>query len=195
LAYEDAAKQWEGALDLLEDGGGDDITRATLLARLGDVHFVSGLDAERSNACLTKALALFETLDMTEQVAQVHSRLGRNLSTFPDKMDIARALQHQAKAEAFLSERTSTSALGYLYSLRALAHHWALRTPDGLRDPERAISIASEIGNQRLRRHASALLGTNLAAAGHLSEGVKVLQDNWADADAARDGQAAFSTT
>jgi predicted ATPase/class 3 adenylate cyclase len=195
LAYEDAAKQWEAALDLLEDRGGDDVTRASLLARLADVHFVSGLDYERSTACLTKALALYEALGMPEQVAGVHIRLARNLSSFPEKMDIARTLRHQAEAEAILSARPPSSSLGYLYAGRGLAHHWGLRTADGLTDAKQALDIANEVGNQRLGRFASGIVGVGLYAAGHLAEAEALLQDNWARADAAHDAAHAFTTT
>ena len=41
-----------------------------------------------------RALTLYEGLEMPEQVAQMHSRLGRNLATFPSSMDIPRAVGH-----------------------------------------------------------------------------------------------------
>jgi predicted ATPase/class 3 adenylate cyclase len=195
FAYEDAAEHWEAALELLEDGAGDDAAQARLLARLGDVNYVSGLDYDRSTACLIKSLALYETLGMAEQAAQVHARLGRNFSSFPGYLDITRALRHQAAAEAILSGRPRIGSLGYLYAGRAAANHYGLRVSEGLADAQRAISIADEVGNVRLRRQATALLGALLGDAGRGAEAMAVLQDNWAEADAANDLTVAFAST
>ena len=195
FAYEDAAVQWEAALDLLEEAGDDDATRAMLLARLGDVHYVTGLDYDRSTACLTKALALYERLGMTDQAARVHARLGRNFSSFPGYLDIPRALRHQTAAEAVLGARPPSGALGFLYAGRAASNHYRLRAAEGLQDAERAISLADEVGNERVRRHATVLLGTLLADVGRSAEAMAVLRDNWAEADAANDVTAAFATT
>jgi hypothetical protein len=141
FAFEDAARHWEAALDLLEDRGGEAATRAALLARLGDLHFMSGLDYERSTTSLERALRLYEELEMPERVAQMHSRLGRNLSTFPSNMDIPRALGHFRSAEAIVSGQAESSALGYV--LCGQATSWAMRPAEGLAAAEQALAIAT----------------------------------------------------
>jgi len=195
FAYEDAAAHWEAALELLDDSGGDDATRARLFSRLGDLHFASGLDYERSTAYLGRALALYEALDMPERVAQIHSRLGRNLSSFPWHIDIPRALRHLAAAEQLLSARPTDSALGYIAAAQVGCAAWAVRTPDGLASSELALAVAAEVGNQRLGRHAAALQAFHLAAEGRLSDAMAQLQTKWVEADAARDANAAFTAT
>jgi predicted ATPase/serine/threonine protein kinase/class 3 adenylate cyclase len=195
FAYEDAAEHWEAALGLLEDAGGDDVTRAVLLARLGDLHFVSGLDYDRSADCLEQALALYQVLERPERVAQMHSRLGRNMSTFPWNIDIAQAQRHHTPAEDILSARPADSALAYVYSGQTASAAWAVRTEDGLARSDRALVIASDVGNHRLRRHAAALRSFHLASAGRLREAMTLLQESWAEADATRDGTAAFTAT
>ena len=195
FAYEDAAQHWEAALDLLGDTAGDAVTEAAILARLGDLHFVSGLNYHRSTACLEQALHVYQRLEMPDRVAQMHSRLGRNLASFPEHMDIPRALAHYRSAEAILSEQPAGSALGYVQFGQAATASWGLWTEEGLAAAERALAIADEVGNDRLRRNAAAHKGFHLAAAGRLDEAITVLDETWAEADAARDAAAAFTST
>jgi predicted ATPase/class 3 adenylate cyclase len=193
FAYEDASRHWEAALDLLDDSGGDASTRAKLLARLGDLHFVSGLDYEGSTAHLQQALQLYEELEMPERVAQMHSRIGRNLSSFPWTMDIPRALHHQRSAEMILSSKPPGSGLGYAYAGQTASAAWAWSTAEGLATSERALAIAAEVGNDRLRRGAAGMRGFHLISAGRLGEGFELLRDTWTEADATRDATAAFT--
>ncbi|MGH9002159.1 MAG: ATP-binding protein, partial [Acidimicrobiia bacterium] len=195
FAYEDAAQHWEAALDLLGDTAGDAVTEAVILGRLGDLHFVSGLNYQRSTACLEQALQAYERLEMPDRVAQMHSRLGRNLASFPEHMDIPRALGHYRAAEATMSEQAESSSLGYVVFGQASTALWAVRTDEGVAASERALAIADRIGNERLRRHAATHQGYHLASAGRLAEAFAVFDQNWVETDAARDGMAAFSST
>ncbi|HZI39129.1 MAG TPA: adenylate/guanylate cyclase domain-containing protein, partial [Acidimicrobiia bacterium] len=120
---------------------------------------------------------------------------GRNTSTFPWNIDIAQAQRHYSPAEDILSARPVDSALGYVYCGQAGSDAWAVHTGDGLARSDRSLGIASEVGNDRLRRHAAALQGFHLASAGRLREAMTLLEEIWAEADAARDGTAAFTAT
>ena len=193
FAYEDASEHWEAAVDLLEDGGGDDVAAAILLARLGDLHYVTGLDYERGTVCLEQALARYESLGMPERVAQMHTRLGRNLASFPQSMDIPRALAHFRSAEAIVSGKAESNALGYVLHGQAETANWAMRTAEGLAASEQAEAIAVRLGNDRLRRHVGGQRGIHLAAAGRIAEGFSLLEATWAEAHAARDAAAAFT--
>ncbi|HEY0400268.1 MAG TPA: AAA family ATPase, partial [Acidimicrobiia bacterium] len=194
-AYEDAAQHWEAALELLDDTGGDAVAKAVVLSRLGDLHFASGLDYGRSTACLERALALYQRLNMPDRVAQMHSRLGRNLASFPSYMDIPQALAHYRSAGAILADQAESSALGYVAFGEASTALWAVRTEEGVAGGQRALAIGERLGNDRLRRHAATHYGFHLASAGRLAEAFGVLDENWLETDAARDGVAAFSST
>ena len=191
FAYEDAARHWEAALELL-GGEGDPSMRAALLARLGDVRFLSGVDFERSTPCLERALHLYQQLEIPDRVAQMHSRIGRNLSSFPSSMDIPRALAHYRAAEAILSQAPASSGLGYVSFGQANTALWAVRTEDGLRAAEQALAIAAAVGNDRLRRQAATHHATHLLSAGRLREGYALLEATWQEADITRDVTAAF---
>ncbi|HVW31817.1 MAG TPA: protein kinase, partial [Acidimicrobiia bacterium] len=190
FGYEDADQHWQAALDLLGESGGDDVTQAVILARLGDLHFVSGVDYRRSTACLERALTLYQQLGMAERAAQMNSRLGRNLATFTWYLDIPRAQAHYRAAEAMLAGQPESSALGYVHLGHASTAAWALLTADGVASAERAADIARRMGNDRLRRHATGFLGMHLAAGGRPAEALTIQDEAWTDADAARDGAA-----
>ncbi|HZQ77762.1 MAG TPA: AAA family ATPase [Acidimicrobiia bacterium] len=195
FGYEEATQHWEAALELLGEGGGDEVTEAVILARLGDLHFISGADYRRSTACLERALRLYQEMGIAERAAQMNSRLGRNLASFPWFMDIQRALAHYRAAEAILSQQPESSALGYVHFGQADTAAWAVRTAEGLEAAERAIDIARRVDNDRLRRHATGHYGLHLAAAGKPAEAFTILDEAWKEADAARDGTAAFTIT
>jgi class 3 adenylate cyclase len=195
-AYEDAVRHWEAAVELMEDGAGDAETQAGLLARLGDLLFVTGLDHDGSIRNLEKALRLYEELDQSDHVAQMHSRLGRGLSSYPDStMDIPRALSHYRAAEAIGSQIPEGIALGYVWYGMAVTADWGLWTDDGLAAAERAMDLAIRLGNDRLRRHAATQHGLHLLAGGRLAQGFAELEATWHEADAANDVTVAFAST
>ena len=195
FAHEDAIRHWEAALDMLDESGGEAVTKAVLLGRLGDLKFVTGLDYEGGIHCLERALALYEEMGQPERVAQMHSRLGRDLSTFPDTMDIPRALSHYRAAEAILIDAPESSALGYVFFGQSDTALWAVRTEAGLAAAKRAMEIADRIGNARLRRHTANQHAFHVASAGRLREAFAELEAAWREADATNDVISAFGST
>ena len=136
---------------------------------------MSGLDYDRSTACLTKALALYETLGMTEhegpdplpprpELLQLPGGIWTSIGRFVIRRRPTPSCQHGLGAA-----HSVTSSTGGVQPLQASA------PTRGLHDAERAISIADEVGNERLRRHATVLLGMLLADVGRTAEAVTVL--------------------
>ena len=195
FAYEDAVRHWEAALDLLETEGGDAVTRAVLSGRLGDLKFTTGLDYEGGIRCVEEALRIYQELDMSERAAQMHSRLGRDLSSFPATMDIPRALSHYRAAETILAAAPESSALGYVFYGTAVTRMWDVRTQEGLAAAERAIAVAEHVGNDRLRHTAATARAYHLFAAGRPGESLVELERIWGEADAAHDATLAFTAT
>ena len=195
FAYEDAVRQWEMAVELMEEAAVDQAARAGLLARLGDLKYVTGLDYPGSNGCLQRALRLYEDLGQPERVAQMHSRLGRNLCSIPDTMDVPQAVAHYRAAEIILSQAPESSALGYVLLGQAATALWGGRTAEGLAAADRAKEIAGRLENDRLGRHASTQRGFLLAAGGRLSEAFAELETTWREADQTHDVNSAFWST
>ena len=125
---------------------------------------------------------------MPDRVAQMHSRLGRNLATFPAHMDIPRALGHYRSAEAILSGAAREQRPG-VRRVRA-GQHGAVGGPgrEGVAAAEQALAIADRLGQRPPPPPQRRAPGHHLASAGRLAEGFSRVGGNWREADAARDG-------
>ena len=132
---------------------------------------------------------------MPERVAQMNSRLGPQPGQLP-------LLHGHPPGAGPLPVRRGDRGRGgreqrpRLRPLRA-GQHGAVGGPDGGRPGGRpeALAIADRLGNHRLRRHAATHYGFHLASAGQLAEAFGLLDENWLETDAVRDGVAAFSST
>jgi len=113
-AWEDVETHWHAALELMEDEALDPERRARLLEQLSDMHFITSLDPKRGVSYLERALALYEELGDRQRAAQMHSRLGREFASFPNRYDIPRANEHYDAAEPVLAEEGDNAQLGIL---------------------------------------------------------------------------------
>src|SRR5205814_10501024 len=149
FSYDEAVRHWEAAVALLE-ATGPPAARAEMLGRLGELQFNAGLDPDRSLECLEQALRLYEGLGDERLAAEMHTRLGRNLATFPATMVIPRALDHYRTAGAILTRGPARSGLGYVVFGLAATALWAVRTAEGLAQVEQALEVADRRGNDGL---------------------------------------------
>ena len=214
FAYEEAAEHWEAALELLDEQEGAAATQARLLERLSDLKYMTGIDAPGSIECLERALRLYERLGDDERIAQMHSRLGRDLATgtSPATINIPRAVAHLRQAEQILAKGPEGSALGHVYVGLALASVWGMRTDEGLAASERAMQLAERVGvtdfyrqlegrtkpdvpHERLWAAAVAQRAHHLAAGGRPGEGLRLVEQAWEAADRLRYAVGAFSST
>jgi tetratricopeptide (TPR) repeat protein len=192
FAHEEAAIHLEGALEVMEDKGVEPTRRAELLRRLGDLMFVSGADLPRGIVYGERALALYEEAGDTDRSAQMHSRLGRDLSTFPPTMNIDRALEHFRAAEAVLALGPDRGSLVVMYTGLANAAIWGLRLDEGLSAAHRAIEIAERLNDERLWCTAAPLYGWHVWGSGQLTEGTELMEKAWVMADRLNLAAAAF---
>ena len=194
FSYEEAARQWRSVLHLLEATGATE-ARAQLLGRLGDLLFTTGLDPDGSVECLEQALRLFEALGEEPLAADMHTRIGRNLATFPATMDIPRARQHYDIAATILTRGPARSTLGYVVFGLAATAIWAMRADAGLAQAEEALEIADRRGNDGLARNAIAVRGHHVVVSGRLADGFRGLETAWEAADRAEHLMPAFSAS
>jgi class 3 adenylate cyclase len=192
FAWEEAAEHWQAALELMEDEGVERERRAGLLERLGDLMYNTGLNWEKGISYLEEALAIHEQLGHEERAAQMHSRLGRDLSSFFDRSDLPRAMAHFQAAELVLSRREEGVPLAALYIGIATAVYQAGDTEKGLWTSQRAIEIAEKLGHEALWANAAALRGAHLTNAGRLGEALEVLERSWQIADRLDSGPLGF---
>lgn len=175
FAWEDAADHWHGALELLEYHDADPGRRAELLERLADLMYLTGIDYAKSIAYLEQALALYEDLGEQERAAKIHSRLGRNLSTLPDSIDVRRALAHFEAAEKTLSGGGLRASLGYLYTGLSAVYIGSGEVEKGLAASKTAMEIGKRLDNPSVCANASLQQGWHLFAAGEVQEGVDLI--------------------
>jgi class 3 adenylate cyclase/tetratricopeptide (TPR) repeat protein len=178
-AYEEAVVHLEAALQLIEE---EDVGRdreGQVLEYLGDLMHVTGIDRARGIAYLERALKIYEKENRTDRVVQVQSRLGRSYSSFPATMNIPRALEHYRAAEARVSGVPEGAPIGYLYLGIAAANLYGMRVSDGVEAVDRAISIATEAGNEGLWVQAAAIKGFLTAETGKITPGLELVEEAW----------------
>jgi tetratricopeptide (TPR) repeat protein len=106
IAWEEAIAHWETALELWGDGEARE--RAALLERVGEAHYLSGVDSDAGLARLEEALAIQTQLGDEQRQARLHSRIGRALGGLPTlRVDLPRSLDHFERALEIL-ERGAT---------------------------------------------------------------------------------------
>ncbi|MEK7295578.1 MAG: AAA family ATPase, partial [Actinomycetota bacterium] len=192
FAYEEAVNHLEGALEVMEDQGAEPTRRAELLRRLGDLMYISGADLAKGVLYGERALKLYEEAGDVERAAQMHSRLGRNFSTFPSTMNIDAAMEHFRAAEAVLAQGPERASLVVMYTGIATAALWGLRNDKGLLSARRALEIADRLNDERLWCTAAPLFGWHLWSSGRMSEGIDLMELAWEKADRLNLAAAAF---
>ncbi|HVE91728.1 MAG TPA: AAA family ATPase [Actinomycetota bacterium] len=192
FGWEEAIAHLEPALELMQEEGAEPEVMAQLHQRLGDLMYMAGQDPSRAVQTLERALKIYDQLGRTERAAQVHSRLGRGLSYFPDSMDIPRALEHYRVAESGLGDGPERASLGYLYVGRANSLLFAMRVSEGVEASGRAMQIGERLGNEALWANAAVLHGWHVLASGRVRQGLSFIEQGWDVADRLGQGMVSY---
>jgi predicted ATPase/class 3 adenylate cyclase len=177
---------------LVDSDLGDDALETRVLVRLGDTCFQTGVRLDDAIKWLERALEIHEARGENVLAASVRVRLARNLSGYPESMDIERALQHLTEAEPVLVELGDERRLGDLHLMRASTALYALRHDVGLEAARSAVRLAERQGLEGLRLHALSQTGVHLGHHGDVEEAFKLLEEVWDDADLAGEPFACF---
>ncbi|HLF69791.1 MAG TPA: AAA family ATPase, partial [Actinomycetota bacterium] len=179
FAWEEAADHLKIAYELMEQIGSDASDRARLCETLGDLAYVTGIDPIERLDHFERALALYEEAGNKWKAAQVHSRLGRDLSSFPDSIDLAKANEHFRKAEEYMSLEEDSAPLGYMYLGRSGAALYALDPATGMEASARAMEIAERIGHQGLWASAASNHAWFIGMAGRFRDCIALMDRAW----------------
>ena len=193
FAFDEGIAHGEAALELMEEQGTAGEPRARLEERLGDMHYVGGVDYQRSFAHFETALRTLETLGDDTSVARVHIKLGRGLATYLDTTDIDKALEHLRAAEEILSLRPNPRLAGPLALGLAAASLWGLDIESGSLAARRAMEIGQEQGSQSIWATAAAFEGWALGISGRFDDAAEILERAWTVADELDNVLAAFA--
>lgn len=182
-AWAEASEHLEAAVELLDDTGGEPAVTARLLELVGDATYASdGGGWERGIDHLERARDIYEHLGDPVRAAKVRSRIGRNLSTFPGRQDIPRALENLTVALEILEPLGASTTLAYVHIALASVHGFTME-PDGCAQAaERALAIGTEFGHQTIQVNARMLRAAALTATGSHTEGMAELEEAHHDA-------------
>jgi len=170
----------------------DDRGLARLYERLGVASFQTGVDVEQGIERLLAALEIHRRLDDRFRMARVHARIAQNLSSFPQLMDIDRALAHARDAEDLLPTDADARSLIDVYSAKAAIALYARRNGEGLDASKRVLRLTRQLPSPRPHLYALASMGTHLGYCGRLDEGFAMLEQSWALAQENGDAFARF---
>lgn len=177
-AFEAAANHLRAALDALEDVPDTESHRAHLHEQLGDLAQISAVvPLSEGLRNLEAARDLFARLGDRRRVAQIHSRLGRNLIFAI--IDTDAAYRHFQLALQLLAESEDERTLGMVVGGLAYWALSALQPAEGSAWGRRAILAAEATGSTPLRAQAETCLGANLAALGQVREGLALMEHAW----------------
>jgi class 3 adenylate cyclase len=176
FGWEEAAEHWSAALERMEDEGVPRQRRVSLLERIGDLIYVTGENWQRGVAQLEEALAIHEELGNTARAAQIHSRLARDLCTYPERADIPRARSHCQAALRLVGEHDENAGVAALHVVVATVEFQALNPQPGLRATELALEISERIGSTAIWANAAALRSSHLTMAGRFRESREMLE-------------------
>ena len=173
FAYEEAAKHWRAALELMdEQGGGDRALRARVLWLLGD-ELVSG--GPKAIEYLEAAALLYEEQGDNEGSADVHTRLGDYLSEGDfGAVDMWRAMDHFKRAEAQLVAQPESQRYALFYLSIAVACAWTKWIGDGLAAAKRAMEVGEHLNDDSLRAAGEAMTSYFLVASGSVTEALRL---------------------
>jgi DNA-binding SARP family transcriptional activator len=194
FAFEEGIAHGESALELADEYGMKGPQEARLHERLGDIHYVAGLEYEKSFSHYEAALAGYEATDEPGKVARVHIKLGRGLATFVDISDINRSFEHLEAAAAMLGPNPDRRMEGPLALGFAAASGYGADFRSCSEYAERALEIAEEQGSEAMQSSAMGFQGWVLTETGRLDEGLARLDEAWAIADRLDNVLAGFAT-
>ncbi len=167
LAWEEAAEDWEAALEIWPDEAATRPQRAALLERLGDAMYVSGLRAEEGIDHLEEALRTYDQLGQTRKVGTLHSKLGRALGGFPPiNANLRRAMPHFAAAEPIFAEEPESPARVAFIIAKGSAEFMAGASHESLVTLGKALEMAERIGNEVMRGAALSIRGVTYMGIG-----------------------------
>lgn len=194
-AFERAAAHYRAGLAMLERDGAEPARVAEMAERLGAALAITEFEHPRGIECLERAAELYEAGKLPVEGARVRARLALLLSRRGPSMDVERAMEEYRRAERVLGAQQDSPSQGWMYCGLSSAAMQAHRISEGLAAGQRAVEIATRLGDARLWMQAEVRCADNLFLAGRFAESIAAADEAWRRADRAGDQEAAFEAT
>jgi tetratricopeptide (TPR) repeat protein len=186
FAYEEAGTHWRAALGLMPEGGEDRERRADLLERLGELLGMNALmnapDTGEYVHYLEQARKLYEDLGQLEAAARVHSRLAA-WELVRHKVDMSRVLEHNRRAQDFLSDTPEGLSAVLLYVGLGVTALEGMRYDEALTATRRAMDLSERLGDEIYWARAGVVHALAHCFRGRMAEGFALLSRIRAKAD------------
>jgi DNA-binding SARP family transcriptional activator len=192
FAFDEGITHGEAALELIDEYGTAEDRRAHLDERLGDMHYVAGVEYGRSFAHFEKALQAQTALGDTTRIARLRIKLGRGQATYLDTGDINNALEHLRAAEQILGPDPEPRLAGPLSLGLAGASTYHHDIGAGSAAATSAMEIGREQSSESIWATGAAFKGWTLAIAGQYDTALDLLEEAWTVADRLDNVLAAF---
>jgi tetratricopeptide (TPR) repeat protein len=150
---EEALRQYALAEELLESRPNEK-RRAEVLFKLGDQLDVLGRHTEAYRS-LREAAETFERLGFPVEAGEVHRSIARRIAAHNE---LARALEHLDRARHLLEAGPPRVELARLYDTTGMIMFDAVRMPEATESWQRAIAIASQVGDRKIEASARMML-------------------------------------
>ncbi|MGH7899566.1 MAG: BTAD domain-containing putative transcriptional regulator [Candidatus Binatia bacterium] len=183
FAFDEGIVHGEAALELMDEYGTGGAQRARLDERLGDMHFVAGVEYDRSYTHFAKALEAQTMLGDQAKVARIHVKFGRGQATYLDTGDINDALEHLRAAEQIVGPSPDPRIAGPLALGLAAASIYHLEVEAGSAAAQRGMKIGRDHGSESIWATGAAFEGWALAIMGRFDESRDLLEQAWIVAD------------
>lgn len=193
FAFDEGIVHGDAALELMDEYGVAGAKRARLDERLGDMHYVAGVEFDRSFAHFEKALEAQVALGDTTKAARIHIKLGRGQATYFDAGDVTKSLEHLRAVETILGSHPTGPTAGPLALGIAVASMWHFDLEVGSEFARQSMTIGRDQGSESIWATGAAVEGWAHKLRGHHDEARSLLQDAWETADRIDNVLAAFA--
>ena len=183
FAFDEGIVHGEAALELMDEYGIAGADRARLDERLGDMHYVAGVEYDRSYAHFAKALEAQTALRDETRVASIHIKFGRGQATYLDTGDINDALRHLRAAEQIVGPTPNPRIAGPLALGLAAASTYHLDVEAGSAAAQRGMAIGRDQGSDSIWATGAAFEGWALSIVGRFDEARDLVERAWIVAD------------
>ena len=176
-AFEEAARHWEAALNLMESQGVEPLRRARLEMRLSEAWFP--IDIAQTIPCLERGIRLFDQAGQPDASVATRAYLAMKYAGADDETitNIPLAMEHLRRIEQAVAQMPETSDAALLYlNAKELSAANSLHRDECIAASQRSMELRERIGGDFWWVLSASMLARHLLFCGRIKEAL-VLSD------------------